>query len=216
MVSNEEKRWLIVGIALNKVLTPVLWDHAKQEMETHYANLDKYCSGLTKPCTLKTLSYEQVISDPTLKRLNFQNVNNNLQMHDRKSQEYNYNINSSADLAKLYLRGHQAGFSAFDESLDLTAILLLLEQSDPPICSSARDIREVRIRWSHYRSTDWTQVFFKDCFFKLETSVMKLKLTGSVQKVTLDDLSDWQAKGNHNYTQFLFHLLTITVKRLQP
>ena len=207
MVSNEEKRWLVMGIAMNKVAPPVLRDFIKQGMDTHYANLGIYCSGLTTPCTLKTLTYHQVNTDPNLKHLKFQNINNNLHLHGKKKNLYDYHINNSVDLAKLFLPDYLAEFSAFDESLDMSAILRLLGFNNPapifhspnPLISiqtSADDVREnVRNKWGHCNVTDWTEVFFNDCFSKLETLVRSLGLTGSIEKITLDQLSDWQTKG---------------------
>ena len=208
MVSDEEKRWLVVGIAMNKVAAPVLRDYIKQGMDTHYTNLDIYCSGLTTPCTLKTLTYHHVCSNPVFKHLKFQNVNNNLHLHGKHKNLYSYNVNSSVDLAKLFLPDYLAEFSAFDESLDMSAILRLLGFNNPapifpspnPLISiqmSADDVREnVRNKWGHSNVTDWTEVLFNDCFSKLETLVRSLGLSGRVEKTTLDQLSDWKTKGN--------------------
>ena len=207
MVSDEEKRWLVVGIAMNKVVAPVLRDFIKQGLDTHYANLNSYCGGLATPCTLKTLTFHQVSSDPRLNHLKFQNVNNNLQLHGKHKSLFNYNINTSVDLAKLFVPDYLAEFSGFDESLDMSAILRLLGVNKPapifyspkPLMSiqnSADDVREnVRNKWGHCNVTDWTEVLFNDCFSKLETLVRSLGLTSSVEKTSLDLLSDWLTKG---------------------
>ena len=210
MVSDEEKRWVVVGIAMSKVVTQVLRDFIKQEMDIHYTNLDIYCSGLATPCTLKTLTYHQVSTDPCFEHLKFQNVNDNFQLHGMKKKDlhkYNYNINSSVDLAKLFLPDHLAKFSGFDDSLDMSAILLLLGFNNPasifyspnpmmPIQLAADYVREhVRNKWGHCNITDWTEDLFSDCFSKLETLVRSLGLTGGLEKITLDQLSDWQTKG---------------------
>ncbi|KAL9979417.1 hypothetical protein ACROYT_G017086 [Oculina patagonica] len=206
MVSDEEKRWLVVGIAMNKVAASVLRDFVKQQMDTHYAN-NTYCHGLTAPCPLNTLTYHHVNADPDLKRLKFQNINNNLHNHGNRKNLYNYNINSSVDLAKIFLPDYLAEFSAFDESLDVSAILRLLGFNNPlpifpspnPLVSiqtSADNVREnVRNKWGHCNVTDWTEVLFNDCFSKLETLVRSLGLTGGMEKSTLDQLSDWKTKG---------------------
>ncbi len=210
MVSEEEKRWLVVGIAMNNVAAPVLRDFIKQGMDTSYANLDIYCRSLTPHCTLKTLTYHHVNTDPGFKHLKFQNVNNNVHSHGKHKKLYNYNINSSVDLAKLFLPDYLAEFSAFDESLDMSAILRLLGFNNPapifhspdPLISiqnSADDVREnVRNKWGHCNVTDWTEVLFNDCFSKLETLVRSLGLTVGREKANLDQLSDWKTKGNHN------------------
>ena len=212
VVSNEEKRWLVVGIAMNKIAAPVLRDFIKQGMDTNYTNLDIYCRGLATPCTLKTLTYHQISTDPCFKHWKFQNVNNNLQLYGMKKKDlhkYNYNINSPVDLAKLFLPDYLAEFSGFDESLDMSAILRLLGFNNPApifysanplisIQSSADNVREnVRNTWGHCNVTDWTEVFFSDCFSKLKTLVRSLGLTLGKEKMALDQLSDWETKGNY-------------------
>ena len=208
MVSDEEKRWLVVGIAMNKVAAPVLRDFIKQGMDTHYAN-NTCCHGVTTPCALNTLTYHQVNADPNLKRLKFQNINNNRNNHGNHKNLYNYNVSSSVDLAKLFLPDYLAQFSGFDESLDISAILRLLGCTNPapiflspnPVMSiqlAADDVREnVRNKWGHCNVTDWTEVLFNYCFSKLETLVRSLRLTGGLEKTTLDQLSDWQTKGTY-------------------
>lgn len=204
MVSNEEKRWIVVGIAMFKVAAPVLRDVVKQGMDTHYTNLDAHCSGLHTPCTLKTMTYLQVNADPSLKHLKFQNVNNNFHLHGKNRNLYNYCINDSIDLAKLYLPDYLAQFSAFDDSLDMAAILRLLGFANYlPFAvfsagtqASADDVREnVRNEWGHFDVNEWTDAFFKACFAKLETLVKNLGLTAGVETTTLDQLNDWQTKG---------------------
>ena len=206
MVSKEEKRWIVVGIAMFQVAAPVLRNAVKQGMDTHYTNLDAYCSGLPTTCTLNTLTYCQVNADLSLKNLKFQNVNNNLHIHGRNKHLYNYCINSSVDLAKLHLPDYLTQFANFDESLDMTAILRLLGFASyapaavfsPLTQMSADDVREnVRNKWGHFDVSQWTDAFFKDCFAKLETLVKSLGLAGCVETATLNQLNDWQTKGNN-------------------
>ena len=207
IVSDEEKRWLAVGIAINKVVAPVLRDYIKQGMDTHYANLDIYCSGLTTPCSLKTLTFHHVNTDPSLKHLKFQNINNNLYLHGKQKNLYNYNVNSSVDFAKLFLPDYSAEVSEFDESLDMSAILHLLGFNNPvpmfpspnPLTSiqtSADEVsKNVWRKWCHCNVTDWTEVLFNHCFIKLETLVRSLRLTGGIKETSLNKIADWQRKG---------------------
>ena len=201
MVSDEEKRWIVVGVAMNKVVAPVLRDVIKAGMDTHYDDLDKH---LTPSCTLKTLTYHYANTDPHLKKLKFQSVNNNSVLHGSDKKSYCFTINSSADLDKIYLPNHLAMFSAFDESMDMTAILNLLGISfyQPNAIFSAftqtyaDDVRKnVRNKWGHFDVSEWSDTFFDDCFAKLEALVRSLGLTAGKEKKTLEDLYDWQTKG---------------------
>lgn len=201
MVSDEERRWIVVGIAMNKVLSPVLLEPVKKGMEATVAKLDTHCGSLTPPCTLKTLSYSQVKNDSMLKKLSFQNINNNHVHLDKKA--FNYNVNSAVDLAKIFLPRYLAHFWDFDYSLDMSASLRLLgcTQVVPApftnaIKNSADDVRDnVRNKWGHFNRTDWTEAFFIDCFSKMETLVRLLGLAAADEKNTLDDLTDWKTKG---------------------
>ena len=201
MVSNEEKRWIVVGIAMNKVAAPVLRDVIKAGMDTHYDDLDKH---LTPSCTLKTLTYPYASTDPHLKKLKFQNINNNSVLHGNDKRNYSFTINNSFDLAKIYLPNHLAMFTAFDVSLDMTAILNLLGISyyhpkaifSALIQTSADDVRKnVRNKWGHFDVSEWSDTFFNDCFAQLQALVRNLGLTAEKEKKTLEDLYDWQTKG---------------------
>lgn len=163
MSSEEEIRWIIVGIVVRQVAAPVLRDFVKHRMDLHYAKEYAYWSAL---------AYPEVIANTSLRKLNFQNVNNNYQVYGRNIHQYNYNINSSVDLAKLYLPYHVAQFSAFDELLDMTAILFFLgftnyfPEPDPfQIKMCANDVRNNIInRLEHLNFTEWSDAFFLLCF----------------------------------------------------
>ena len=202
MVSDEEKRWLVVGIAMNKVAAPVLRRAIEQGMDTNYANLDRRCQLLTPPCSLTTLNHGLVRADPILNKLKFKKINNNHLVPSVCN--YNFNIYSSVDLAKFYLQDYLAQFSAFDESMDMTAILHLLGFKNympapvfsPQTQASADDVREnVRNKWAHVDITEWTAALFNDCFDKVKTLVRSLGLVAGLEKDTLDRLADWQTKG---------------------
>ena len=205
MTSDEEKRWLVVGVAMTKVVAPVLRDVVKQGMDLHYKNLDAYCNNLPihLRCNLSTLTFSQASKDSILKSLKFENINNNSQTHGKTKANYNYNVSSPVDLAKLYLPDYLALFSAFDESLDLSAILRLLGCSrplsifpSPGIQAAADDVRDnIRNKWAHANFSEWSEAFFTDCFTKLETLVKSVGLGAKELKDTLYQLSEWQTKG---------------------
>ncbi|XP_022785716.1 ankyrin-2-like isoform X2 [Stylophora pistillata] len=214
-VLSKVKKWLVTLVTLNKVVAPVLPDIVKQGMENLYAFLDNFLNGLATPCSLATLTYTDVCHlavtpSPvsSLKDLYFGNINNNSDIHGKKTKKYNYNVSSPVDLAKLYLPNFLAVFSAFDQSMDLSAALRLLGSrkypmqiyvsSDPlyDIKSLADDVREnVRNRASHFGESEWTQIFFDQCFDKLKNLVQGLPLNVAKKKELLDQLSEWKAEG---------------------
>ena len=207
---NNEKRWLSTLIASNKIVAPVLKDIVKQGMDKLYTFLDNHLSGLPTPCSLRTLTYS--VCHPTapspafLKDLKFENINGN---HGKERVDYNYNVNSAVDLAKLYLPNYLAVFSAFDKSMDFLAALRLLGCSKYPkqiffssnpfvnIQSLADDVRAlVRNPGDHFKESDWTQNFFDQCFDKLEALIKALQLPAAEKEELLNQLSEWKTKGN--------------------
>ena len=217
-VLGNNKRWLVTLVTSNKFVAPVLKDIVKQGMDKLYASLDNHLNGLPTPRSLQTLTYADVChlaATPSpassLKDLNFGNINNNSRVHGRTKMAYNYNVNSSVDLAKLYLPYYLAVFSAFDKSMDLSAALRLLGcrkypvqifvSSNPfhDIQSLADDVREnVRNRGSHFKESDWTQIFFDQCFDKLKALLKYLPLLPVEKKELLDELSAWKTEGTGN------------------
>lgn len=196
LVKDEGKRWIVVAIALHRVVAPVLRTFVEEGITKLYVHYDSTCN-------LKTLTQAQVSAHPELKLLNFKNINNNHLKGNKCS--YDYSINSEVDLAKLYLPRHLAQrFSAFDESLEMSAILGLLGSNAPssifvPPCpliqAAADDVRDnVRNKWGHFNSTEWNDTFFNDCFDKLEALVKSIGLKDG-GKITLDQLADWKTKG---------------------
>ena len=227
-VLGNDKRWLVTLVTSNKVVAPVLQDVVKQGMDKLYALLNNYLNGLLTPCSLQTLTYADVChlaATPSpassLKDLNFGNINNNSGVHGKTKTAYNYNVNSLVDLAKLYLPYYLAEFSAFDKSMDLNAALRLLGcrkypvqvfvSSDPlhdiqPLADDVRD--NVRNRGSHFKESDWTQIFFDQCFDKLKALLQYLPLLPAKKMELLDQLSAWKTEGtrvefNHSTNRLL-------------
>ncbi|RMX41331.1 hypothetical protein pdam_00021658 [Pocillopora damicornis] len=216
-VLSNEKRWLVTLVTSNKIVAPALREVIQNGMEELYTTLD---DRLSKSYSLKTLTYEDVrhlaaTPSPWLKDLHFENINNNSDVKgENKKTRYNYNVNSSVDLAKLYLPDYLAEFSAFDKSMDLSASLRLLGcrmypkqifvSSDPShnIQELADDVRKnVRNKGAHFKEKDWTPIFFDQCFEMLKALLQCLPLLPDEKKKELSDqLSTWKTEGTKNVT----------------
>ena len=127
---------------------------------------------------------------------------------------YDYKVTSSVDLAKLYLPTYLGKFSAFDKSLDMSAILRLLGVKNPaPIFPSlnsicvqtiADDVRDtVRNKAAHFHDCEWTETFFQECFAKIETLVKSIARPVAIEKTTLDKLSEWKNQGRKSISKKL-------------
>ena len=208
-ISENDKRWLVTLVAPNQIVAPVLRDFVKTGMDKLYTFLDNHL-----PSSLQTLTYpichpaSPARPDPLLNGLKFKNINNNSDLHGSSKVNYDYKINSSVDLAKLYLPDYLAKFSAFDSSMDMSAALRLLGYNNYPtqifvssnpfvdVKSLADDVRNnVRNPTAHYDDSTWTENIFNQCFDKLEALVKGLVLPAAKEKETLDNLSEWKTKG---------------------
>ena len=120
MLRAEEKRWLVVGICLSKVLTPAMRSVIRQEMHQLYQNM-----VLAPTCIhSQTLSSHHRSLPPSTVRLNYVNINNNATQSSYHS--YDYCVKDELSLAKLFVKPFMSGFTGFDETLDLSAALSIL------------------------------------------------------------------------------------------
>ena len=110
-VNDNQKRWLVFGIALNKVLVDQIRPFVEQEVQKDYVNL-KTSHGIDTQSTSGRLK-----NWPTV--LKYENINGN-DVLPKVAGKYNYaafdcRVTSHADFAKLYVENFMAKFNAFDE-----------------------------------------------------------------------------------------------------
>ena len=103
-LGDNQKRWMVIGICLNRLLLPVLRDFVGREIPKHYTSLktayriDAQVFG----CHLKNDGPFQ---------LNYGSINNNWRRFKKKVHSYDYKVNTAEDLAKLYLEPRMAKFT---------------------------------------------------------------------------------------------------------
>ncbi|XP_028408780.1 uncharacterized protein LOC114531345 [Dendronephthya gigantea] len=195
-ISDDERRWVIVGICLNKVLTPLLRDVLGNEIPMWYQSLlpppheiDKQIFGRHK----KNLA-------PSTLKLNYESINNNHTNHKSFVSKYDYAVKDAVSLAKLFVKPFMANFSGFDDTMDTSAALSLVAEAQPFHASgaggTAKKIRsDVRNEWAHCDFAHWTDVVYQAALKDMETLINQLNLTHEEQKKTLDDLNGWKKKG---------------------
>ena len=103
-MGDKQKRWVVIGITLNRLLSPVLRDFAGKELAKHYTSL-KSSSGIDKQV------YSTHMKKDGSFDLNYSSINNNWGRFKRKVQLYDYKVASAENLAKLYLEPHMAKFT---------------------------------------------------------------------------------------------------------
>ena len=103
LVKNQ-KRWVVIGICLNRVLLPVLRDFVGQEIPKHYTSL-KTARGIDTQVFKGHLIHDGPF------QLNYGSINNNWGNFKKKVRSYDYKVGTSDDFAKLYLEPHMAKFT---------------------------------------------------------------------------------------------------------
>ena len=194
-VSEEERRWVVIGICLTKVLTPALRDALKNEMPLWYQRLlfpPNQIDKQTFKSHLKTLP-------PSTINLNYESINGNSTV---RKPAYNYAVTNAVSLAKLFVKPFMASFAAFDHTMDTSAALSIVAEASPFHAASgtARRIRsKVRNEWAHCDFSHWTEVNYNDALKDLETCITQLNLAAPNEKRTLDNLNGWKERGKNQY-----------------
>ncbi|KAL9972625.1 hypothetical protein ACROYT_G018965 [Oculina patagonica] len=190
--SLEQRRWLVVGIALQNVLTPCLRDKIQNEMTPFYQHmvsnfgLDKQ----TYAAHLKTIA-------PSTVKLNYRSIDNNA-TPGLEAPNYDYCVKDEVSLAKLFMKPYMAQFNAFDSSFDASAALAVLCGAPPfmTVKPIAEDMRtKVRNEWAHCDFAAWTELNYNDCFDLMKNLVTNLKFTSTDEARILGELELWRTQG---------------------
>ena len=193
--SLEQRRWLVVGIALQNVLTPCLRDKIQQDMTPFY----QYMVRNFRLDKRTYADYLKTIPPSTLK-LNYGSINNNATLY-RNPRHYDYCVKDEVSLAKLFMKPFMAHFNAFDSSFDTSAALAVLCGAPPftTVKPFADDVRsKVRNEWAHCDFTAWTEAHYDYCFNIMEALVTKVRLSPADETRTLGGLGLWRTQGKFN------------------
>ena len=197
-MTQNQKRWLVVGIALNKILIPQIRRFVEQGINTEYNNL-KTSHNIHGQSTSGRLQRW-----PPRKVLKYENINGN-NVHPRLSGgRFDYSlfdcrVMSHVDFARLYVESYMAHFTAFDDHCDASAVLTLLggvPAFSAPVQTAAADVRMGRNDWAHCVFSKWDQVKYQQSFIDMEHLVKVLALPAADEGKILGELKDWEIKGN--------------------
>ena len=190
--SLEQRRWLVVGIALHHVLTPCLRDKIKNDMTPFYQHVVRNF-GLDK----QTFAAYKKTIPPSAFNLNYGSINNNATLH-RHSRHYDYCVKDEVSLAKLFMKPFMAQFNAFDNSFDSSAALAVLCGAVPftSVKPFAEDVRsKVRNVWAHCNFTAWTEAHYDTCFDLMGGLVTNLRVAPADEVKILGELKLWKSQG---------------------
>jgi len=198
-VTDNQKRWLVVGVALSKILITQIRPFVEREVMKEYNNL-KTSHNIHIQTTSGRLQRW-----PPRKFLKYENINGNDALPKLPGGKYNYSlfdcrVLSHVDFARLYVENYMAKFNAFDEHCDASAVLLLL--GGVPVFSavvqaSAADVRMARNDWAHCVFSKWDQAKFQQSFIEMEDLVRAMALPAADEGKILGELNDWETKGQY-------------------
>lgn len=193
VMTDDERRWLVTGICLHKLLTPLLRTILKRKMSIWY---NKLC---LPPRQINAQTYKKHLQKlpPSKKELNYGNINSNSKL---KKSAYDYDVKDPESLAKLFVQPFMAKFSGFDQTMDLSAVLSIMCEADPfhtsGAAAQAEKVRSVvRNEWAHCNFSNWDDVNYRACLQEIESLVKKLNMSKVDEKDFVDKLSNWREKG---------------------
>ena len=186
-LKDNEKRWLIVGLALEKVVVPNLRPFLDSGLQTVYTDFK------TNHAIDRQTSRSHLKSCPTSgKPFSYKLINGNDSLSG--SRHLDYKVGSHFDLAKLYLRDlFMSKFTAVNEECDPSAVLNLLGSVPavsftPAIQTSVKAVRLLRNCWAHCNITNWDITKLKTSFQEMNQLVTLCSLAGAAKE--LKELED--------------------------
>ncbi|WAQ93734.1 FBX11-like protein [Mya arenaria] len=168
-LEDDVKRWLITGLALHNVISPALRPFVEHIALKEYA---KYQAS----DNIHAQTFLNYLKDypPTKKKLNYENINNNVQ-HRKDFKKYDFQVQHAADFSKLFLQTHLAHYSGFDDSCDSSALLAIIGNMDgfSTIFKKAADElrKDVRNPWAHANFDEWDVLKYQRIHFLSGTTL---------------------------------------------
>ena len=201
-VQDDENRWLVVGLAINKVVVPqtaqfvgcVMCDVHTHLTNTNNVNQQSHTSHLThyhaKTPNCKFPSQQ----------LHYENINSNASTHKKNSARYDYAVRCPFDLAKLFLKPYMAKSNSLQEC-DFSALAGIIREVDDSPCNDvlktvrkeAKDVNELRNMWAHCTFSEWDKAQYRKSFAVMKSLISQLNVTPAVFK----ELDDWETNGKH-------------------
>ena len=181
-VTENENRWLIIGIALNRFMVPNLTRIVKKTMDEMYTFLK----------TSQNI-HQQTHSNPYVKHCNIDLHYNNINSNFKHKSPWDYKVTCSFDLARLFFKEkYMAKCTSFDE-WDMSGLLRLICVVDDSSCEGifkgvrkeAKNIRDIRNSWAHCHLPSWHQQNYDDSFATMDILLKKLKVSPDIRRALL-------------------------------
>ncbi|XP_076087755.1 uncharacterized protein LOC143058176 [Mytilus galloprovincialis] len=196
-LDEEKKRWLIVGICLHSIISPLLRKYVycivsslyRSLVDRNYINMQGPNKYLRKfPATNKYF-------------LNYGSINNNYDNWKHDDHMYDYKVMSHVDLSKLFLQPNMTHYSAIDESCDASALLGMITNISlfpPAVQTVAKKIKsDIRNKWAHCDFKDWNAAKYEDSFNSMTQLVKNVGTSSTEEHKILGELNTWATNGQN-------------------
>ena len=191
-ISDEERRWVVIGVCLTKVLTPALRNVLATEMPKWHQVLCQPPTEIDK----QVFGRHQKKLHPSTLNLNYKSINNNDAIGSPHA--FDYAVKDPLSLAKLFVKPSMSKFTGFDETMDISAVLSVISEAAPFVgaAAHAKTVRsDVRNKWAHCNFAEWTKAKFIVVFQNMETLLKNVNLTPNDVQKLCDELNSWKEKG---------------------
>ena len=195
-VSDTERRWVVIGICLSKILTPALRKVLGNEIPKWHQSLVRPPIEINKQTSGKHVKN----LPPSTMKLNYESINNN-GLH-KSTKLYDYAVKDPLSLAKLFMKPFMAKFTGFDHTMDTSAVLSVISEAQPFNASGAavlaKKVRsDIRNEWAHCDFSKWTEPIFLSALDDIEYLVKAVGLTTAEEKICIEDINNWRNNGKY-------------------
>ena len=199
-ISNEERRWVVIGVCLTKVLTPALRNVLAAEILKWHQVLCQPPTEIDK----QVFGGHQEKLPPSKLKLHYKNINNN-DVH-KSPRSFDYTVKDPLSLAKLFAQPFMSKFTGFDQTMDISAVLSVICEAAPftAAAAHAKTVRsDIRNEWAHCNFAEWTEAKFVAAFQNMENLLKNVNLSPGDEKKLCDELNSWKDKGNETICPYM-------------
>ena len=207
-ISDDERRWVVIGVCLTKVLTPALRNVLATEIPKWHQILCQPPTEIDK----QVYGRHKIQLNPSTLDLNYKNINNNHTL--RSPRAFDYAVKDPLSLAKLFVLPFMSKFTGFDQTMDISAVLSVICEAAPFVgaAAHAKTVRsDIRNEWAHCNFANWTDAKFIAAFQSMETLLKNVNLSPQDEQKLCDELNGWKDKGKEIIIHSLEVFLDITV-----
>jgi len=189
-LSDNQRHWLVAGIAINVVLVPSLRGYVNNKMKIFYSDLNKKFR-----IEIQANRGNVIRNDPKNEWARFDYGSLLYNQGRRNENSWNYDVENHIELARLYMKPYMAKFKAIDhESFDGSALLNIIERAscfDETVPEAAKVVRNIRNDWGHFDESKWT----RDRFLKSFDSFQALAKALNCDDIVSENLQHWKENG---------------------